>query len=118
MNSPSKPRRLGDIVVPGQDYAAKVKIKDILARDVIITSIGKVVGSPEFSVVDEETGEVITRDYWNIEVETDGKTFTFSTGALPVNKVLTALQAKIENGEAELPLLAVFRKEGRTYVVE
>jgi hypothetical protein len=126
MTEKSKPRRLSETVIPGQDYAAKIKIKDILGQDVVITSFEKVMGSPEFSIVDEETGEVISRDYWrevisrdywNVEVEADGKTFTFSTGAVPINKVLTALQAKIDNGEADLPLLATFSKEGRTYVV-
>lgn len=118
MTDKSKPRRLSETVVPGQDYAAKIKIKDILGQDVLITGIDKVIGSPEFSIVDEDTGEIVTRDYWNVEVEAGSRTFTFSTGAVPINKVLTALQDKITNGEAELPLLATFRKEGRTYVVE
>jgi hypothetical protein len=118
MTDKSKPRRLSETVVPGQDYAAKIKIKDILGQDVLVTGIEKVPGSPEFSFVDEETGEVVSREYWNIEVRADDKSFTFSTGAVPINKVLSALQEKIANGEAELPLLATFRKEGRTYVVE
>jgi len=117
MTDKSKPRRLSETVVPGQDYAAKIKIKDILGQDVLITGFEKVEGSPEFSIVDEVSGEIISRDYWNIEVEANGLTYTFSTGAVPVNKVLTALQEKISNGEAELPLLATFSKEGRTYVV-
>jgi len=118
MTDKPKPRRLSDTVIPGQDYAAKIKIKDILGQDVLIIGIEKVVGSPEFSIANEDTGEIITRDYWNVEVEADDKSFTFSTGAVPINKVLTALQDKIANSEAELPLLATFRKEGRTYVVE
>lgn len=117
MTDKPRPRRLSDTVVPGQDYAAKVKIDTLLGSEVLITGMEKVRGSPEFSFVDEETGEVISRDYWNVEVVVDGKLFTFSTGAVPVNKVLTALQHKLDTGEAELPLLATFRKEGRTYVV-
>jgi hypothetical protein len=118
MTEKSKPRRLSETVVPGQDYAAKIKIKDILGQDVLVVGIDKVEGSPEFSTVDENTGEVITRDYWNIEVKMNDKSFTFSTGAVPIDKVLTALQHKLQSGEAELPLLATFCKEGRTYVVE
>ena len=69
-------------------------------------------------MVDPETGEIVSRDYWNVEVVFDRKYFTFSTGAVPINKVLTALQVKLDSKEAELPLLATFRKEGRTYIVE
>lgn len=118
MTEKSKPRRLSDTVVPGEDYAAKVKIGDVLGHEVLITAIEKVPGSPEFSVVDEETGEVVGRDYWNIEVELDDRTYTFSCGAVPVDKVLSALRQLLDAGQAELPLLATFRKEGRTYVVE
>lgn len=118
MTDKSKLRRLSDAVVPGEDFAAKVKITEVLDREVLITAIEKVSGSPEFSLVDPETGEIISRDYWNVEVLIDTRLYTFSTGAVPVNKVLMALQAKLETGEAELPLLATFRKEGRTYVVE
>lgn len=114
----ANPHRLSDTVVPGRDYAAKIKIGDILGQDVLIVAIDKVTGSPEFSIVDEDTGEIVVRDYWNVEVAQDDKSFTFSTGAVPINKVLTALQQKIASGEAELPLLATFRKEGRTYIVE
>jgi len=118
MSSSTKPRRISDAVVPGKDFAEKVKIAEILDRDVLVLSMEKVEGSPEFSTVDEGTGEVVSRDYWNLIVQCDDHKFTFSTGAVPINKVLTALQAKIDNGEAEWPLLATFRKEGRTYVVE
>lgn len=117
MTDKSKPRRLSDIIVPGEDFAAKVKITEILNREVVILSIEKVSGSPEFSIVDEETGEVISRDYWNVEIDLDDKLYTFSCGAIPVNKSLTALQEKIDDGLAELPVLATFSKEGRTYVV-
>lgn len=118
MTDKSKPRRLSDTLKPGQDYAAKVKIGEILDREVLITGMEKVSGSPEFSLVDPDTGEIVSRDYWNVEVGIDTSTFTFSTGAGPIDKVLTALQRKIDTGEASLPLLATFRKEGRTYVVE
>ena len=118
MTDKSKPRRLSETVIPGKDYADKKKIGDILDQEVLVLSIEKVKGSAEFALVDPETGEIVIRDYWNVEVEVDELTFTFSTGATPINKVLTALQEKIEEGLAELPLLATFRKQGRTYIVE
>jgi len=118
MTNESKPRRLSETVVPGKDYAAKVKIAAILDREVVIQDIEKVEGSPEFALVDPETGEVISRDYWNVTVKDGDNTFTFSTGAVPIDKVLTALQEKIYAGEVDLPLSATFRKEGRTYIVE
>lgn len=117
MTDKSKPRRLSETVIPGVDYAEKVGIKDVLDREVVILSITKVPGSPEFAIVDEATGEVILRDYWNVEIEDDGKLFTFSTGAVPINKKFDALQLKLDSGEAELPLLATFSKSGRTYIV-
>ena len=118
MTDKSKPRRLSDVVVPGKDYADKKEIKDILDREVLILSITKAEGAPEFAKVDPDTGELINRDYWNVEIEVDGLIYTFSTGAVPIGKKLTALQKKIEEGLAELPLLATFRKQGRTYIVE
>lgn len=118
MTDKSKPRRLSDTVKPGKDFAAKVKIAAILDREVLITGIEKVSGSPEFSLVDPDTGEIVSRDYWNVTVASKDGIFTFSTGAVPIDKVLAALQVKLDSGEAELPLLATFRKEGRTYVVE
>lgn len=118
MTDKSKPRRLSETVIPGKDYADKKKIGDILDQELVILNIEKVSGSPEFALVDPDTGEIITRDYWNVEVELDGMTFTFSTGAIPIDKVFAALQAKLDSGEAELPLLATFRKSGRTYIVE
>lgn len=117
MTEKSKPRRISDIVVPGVDFAEKIKIDQILDHLVLITAIEKVSGSPEFALVDPETGEVISRDYWNVEMELDEKFYTFSTGAVPINKVLTSLQAKLDARLAEFPVLATFRKEGRTYVV-
>ena len=118
MTDKSKPRRLSETVIPGVDYADKKKLADILDREVLILGIEKTAGSAEFALVDPDTGEIVTRDYWNIEVESEGFIVTFSTGAVPINKVLTALQEKIEEGLAELPLLATFRKQGRTYIVE
>lgn len=117
MTDKSKPRRISDVVIPGKDFAKKVKIAEILDKDVLVTAMEKVSGSPEFSLVDPDTGEIVSRDYWNVEVELDDLRYTFSTGAVPVDKKLTALEGKIANGEAELPLLAMFSKEGRTYVI-
>ena len=118
MTDKSKPRRLSETVIPGVDYADKKKIGDILDQEVVILSIEKVKGSAEFALVDPETGEIIIRDYWNIEVEVDELTFTFSTGATPIDKVLSALQEKLDTQEAALPLLATFHKVGRTYTIE
>lgn len=117
MTEKSKLRRIGDIVVPGEDFEAKIEIKDILNQEVTITAISKAEGAPEFQKVDPDTGEVINRDYWNVSIEFDKKLYTFSCGAIPVNKSLSALQEKIDDGLAELPVLATFSKEGRTYVV-
>ena len=118
MTDKSKPRRLSETVIPGKDYADKREIKDILDKEVLILSIVKAEGAPEYAKVDPDTGELINRDYWNVEIGVDNLVFTFSIGAIPVDKVLTVLQEKIDTGEAELPLLATFRKSGRTYIVE
>lgn len=117
MTEKSKPRRLSETVIPGKDYAAKVKIDAILDKEVLILEAEKVAGSAEFALVDPETGEIVTRDYWNVVVLLGKDTFTFSTGAVPINKVLTALQLKLDAGAAELPLTATFSKQGRTYIV-
>lgn len=117
MTDRPKPRRLSDIVVPGEDFEAKIEIKDVLNQEVVITKISKAEGAPEYQKTDPDTGEVVNRDYWNVSVELDGKLYTFSCGAIPVNKSLSALQEKIDDGLAELPVLATFSKEGRTYVV-
>ena len=118
MTKERKPHRLSETVIPGVDYADKKKLADILDQEVLILSILKTPGSTEFALVDPDTGELIIRDYWNVEVEVDDLIYTFSTGAIPINKVLTALQKKIDEGLAELPVIATFRKQGRTYIVE
>lgn len=118
MTEKHKPRRLSETVIPGKDYAEKVKIDAILDMEVLILEVEKVAGSAEFALVDPETGEIVTRDYWNVTVLLEENTFTFSTGAVPINKVFTALQAKLDDGEVELPLLASFHKSGRTYIVQ
>jgi len=118
MTDKTKPRRLSDIVKPGEDFEAKIEIKQILGQEILVTGFEKAEGAPEYQKVDPETGEISSRDYWNISVELDGRMYTFSCGAIPVDKLLSVLKDKLANGEAELPLLATFRKEGRTYVVE
>ena len=118
MTDQKKPRRLSDTVIPGKDFTAKAKIADILNQEVLILGFEKAEGDPQFQKVDPNTGEVTNRDYWNIEVGLDDRLLTFSCGAIPVGKILTALQSKLDRGEAELPVLATFRKEGRTYIVE
>ena len=118
MTEKHKPRRLSETVIPGKDYAAKVKIDMILDQEVLVLEIEKVKGSAEFALVDPETGEIINRDYWNVVVTLDESILTFSSGAVPIDKVLTALRDKIDNGLAELPVTATFHKQGRTYIVE
>ena len=118
MTDKKKPPRLSETVIPGVDYADKREIKDILDKEVLILSIAKAEGAPEFAKVDAETGELVNRDYWNVEIVFDNLVWTFSIGAIPVDKVLSVLQKKLDSGEAELPLLATFRKSGRTYIVE
>ena len=117
MTNKSKPRRLSETVIPGKDFADKRKIDDVLDREVLILAAEKVPGSKKFAKVDEETGELIIRDYWNIIVQDGDDKVTFSTGAIPIGKVLVALVRKIDTGEAEFPLLATFSKQGETYVV-
>jgi len=117
MTDKSKPRRLSETVMPGRDYEAKVKVGDVLDRDILLLNFEIAEGSQEFAKIDPDTGEIVSRDYWNIAVADGDKLLTFSTGAIPIDKVLRALQVKIEAGEAELPLVAIFRKEGRTYTI-
>lgn len=118
MADKAKPRRLSETVVPGKDFAEKCKIDDILDREVLILNIEKVPGSKKFAKVDEVTGEVIIRDYWNVMAQDEDRKVTFSTGAIPIDKVFIALASKIASGEAEFPLVATFSESGETYVVE
>ena len=111
-----KSRRLMDVVVAGVDFPAKVKIEEVLGQDVLVTDFSFAESLDQVEV-DAETGEVKRREYANINVDTGDALKTFSTGAMPVLKVLKALERKIEDGEVELPLLAAFHKEGRTYVI-
>jgi hypothetical protein len=117
MTDKKKPQRITDVVQPGVDFAAKIKITEILGQEVLITNIDKVEGSPEFNQVDPETGEVVSRDYWNVEIILNDLEYTFSTGAVPIDKVLAAAKEKIEKGMADYPLIATFNKSGRTYTV-
>lgn len=109
--------RLSDVVRPGLDYPAKVKIAEVLDHEVLITGFDRAISTEVAPTVDPETGEVVYREYYNVTVDDQGVMKTFSTGAIPVMKVLDALAKRIEAGEVELPILATFRKEGRTYVV-
>jgi len=117
MSDKSKPKRLSETVQAGRDYEAKVKLSDVLDRDVLLLAFEIAEGSQEFAKIDPDTGEIVSRDYWNIAVADGDKLLTFSTGAIPIDKVLRALLVKIESGEAELPLVAMFKKEGRTYTI-
>ena len=118
MTNKSKPRRLSETVIPGQDYEDKVKLDDVLDRDVLILSFDLAEGDKQYAKVNVETGEVEVRDYLNIQIDDDGLLKTFCTGAIPIIKVLAALRVKINSGEAELPVIACFKKEGKTYTVQ
>ena len=110
--------KLSDVVIAGRDYPAKVKIAEVLDHEVLLLGFEKATSVETAPVVDPETGEVTYREYYNVNVDDGDVLKTFSTGAKPIAKVLNALQQKIDTGEAELPLMCIFRKEGRTYVIE
>ena len=114
----AKGNRLSDIIVAGVDYPAKVKIAEVLDHDVLLLKFSTAESTEQPKRVDVETGELVPQEYYNIDVDDAGVLKTFSTGAQPIAKVLSALQRKIDTGEAELPLLCTFRQEGRTYVVD
>jgi hypothetical protein len=97
-------RKLTDVMVAGVDYPAKVKIEEVLDHEVLLIS---------FDIAkDPQSG----RTYWNLTVDDSGVKKVFSTGAVPLDKVLTGLLLKLEKGDAELPLLCTIEKEGNTYV--
>lgn len=106
------PKRLSDLVKAGRDYEAKVKIADVLGHEVILTSFDHVQVYEEKPDEHGELRPVLTQDYWNVAVEDDGVKKTFSTGAVPIVKVLKVLD------QTDLPLLCTFSAEGRTYLIE
>ena len=111
-------KRLSDVVIPGRDFAAKVPIAEVLDHEVLMLRFSMAESTELPPVLDPETGELKPQIYYNVDVDDDGVLKTFSSGAKPIRKKLDALQRKLEAGEAELPLLCTFRKEGRTYVVD
>ena len=113
-----KAKSLSEVIVAGVDYPAKVKIAEVLDHEVLLLSFSTAESTEQPKKVDPETGELIPQEYYNIDVDDSGILKTFSSGALPIAKVLSALQRKIDTGEAKLPLLCTFRQEGRTYVVD
>lgn len=115
---PEKPKRLSDVVVAGVDYPAKVKITEVLDHEVLLLGFDVAISVDIAPDIDPETGEITPREYYNIRVDDNDVLKTFSTGAIPIVKVLRSLEQKVAQGEAELPLLCSFRKEGRTYVIE
>lgn len=110
--------KLSDVVVAGRDYPAKVKFEEVLDHEVLLLGFDTAISLEHPPIVDPETGELTPREYYNIRVDDGNVLKTFSTGAVPIAKVLKALQEKIETGEATLPLTCTFHKEGRTYVVK
>ena len=105
-------KRLSDVVVPGRDYPAKVKIDEVLDHDVMLLGFINVVIMKEVKTAGGERVEVEDANYWNIEVDDGGVIKTFSTGATQIVNVLRALD------KSELPLLCQFEKQGRNYVVK
>uniref|UniRef100_A0A6H1ZV65 Uncharacterized protein n=1 Tax=viral metagenome TaxID=1070528 RepID=A0A6H1ZV65_9ZZZZ len=105
-------RKLGDVVIAGRDYPAKVKILEVLDHEVVITDFDHVVIQDEKPNTDGELVKVVTADYYNVIVDDNDVLRTFSTGAQPIVKILDVLD------KDDLPLLATFHKEGQTYVVK
>lgn len=112
MTEQRKVRSLSDVVVAGRDYPAKVTIKDVLDHEVLMTGFTNVIIMKEVITAEGEKVEVEDANYWNIDVDDNSVLKTFSTGAVPIAKILARLD------EDYLPLLCTFRKQGRTYVVE
>ena len=111
-------KRLSDVVIPGRDYAAKIPIAEVLDHEVLLLKFSEAESTTLPPKLNAETGELEPQRYFNIDVDDGGVIKTFSTGATPIQKVLDALQDKLNTGEAELPLMCTFRKEGQTYVIE
>lgn len=105
-------KRLSDVLIPGRDYEAKVKIDEILDHEVLLTGFVNVVIMKEVVTPDGEKVEVEDSNYWNVMVDDADVKKTFSTGAVPIVKVLSVLDKE------DLPLLCTFRQQGRTYIVE
>lgn len=112
MAGEQKPRRLSEVAVAGRDYPAKVKIEEVLDHEVLLTDFDHVVIHDDVELEDGSKARVERANYYNVVVE-DGEVIkTFSTGAQPITKILVILD------KADLPLLATFRKQGQTYIVE
>ena len=111
-------KRLSDVVIPGRDFAAKVPIAEVLDHEVLLLKFSTAESTELPPKLNPATGELEPQVYYNIEVDDSGVIKTFSTGAIPIAKTLEAVQRKLDTGEAELPLLCTFHKEGRTYIVD
>lgn len=112
MTEQRKPRRLSDVKKAGRDYPAKVKITEVLDHEVLITDFDHVVILDNVELPDGSKAEVERANYYNVTVHDKDVIKTFSTGAQPIVKILAILARE------DLPLLATFRKEGQTYIVE
>lgn len=104
-------KKLSEVLVPGRDYPAKVKIADVLDHEVALTDFDHVVIAEEKPDEDGVLVRVVTADYFNVSVDDNDVLKTFSTGAQPIVKVLSVLN------KADLPLLCTFRKVGQTYTI-
>jgi len=114
--SPS--RRLSDLVKPGRDYEAKVKIIEVLDHEVMVMGVDHVIIMKEVQLKDGSKEEIEDANYYNVKVDDGGTLKTFSTGAQPIVKVLIALEKLEKTGEEVFPFIAIFRKEGQTYIIE
>lgn len=109
----SPARRLSDVVIPGRDIPAKVKIAEILDHDVLLIDFNHVQIFKEVTLEDGSKSNVVDQDYWNVTVDDEGAIKTFSTGAVPIVQNLEVLDKQRD----VLPLVAKFSKDGKTYVV-
>lgn len=112
MVDPKRVRKLSEVAVAGRDYPAKVKILEVLEHEVFLVSFEHVVIHDEVVTEFGEKVKVERANYFNVDVEDGEIKKTFSTGAVPICKILAILDKK------DLPLLCTFRKEGQTYIVE
>jgi len=105
-------KKLSDVVIAGRDYPAKVKIKEVLDHEVLLTDFEHVVIRNEKPDSDGVLVKVVDADYYNVVVEDGDVIKTFSTGAKPIVVILAQLN------KDQLPLLCTFKAEGQTYVVK
>lgn len=111
MADPKRVRRLSEVKVAGRDYPAKVKIDEVLGKEVLLVKFDHVQIIKEVELPDGSKVEAVDADYYNVVIEDGEAIKTFSTGATQIISILESLDKE------DLPLLCEFSKEGRSYVV-